>query len=279
MCFVADATLAGITSLLQETANQRGRARAAKALGKIAGSHDFSAAAAAAALPLLFSLLQDASNNDGRAQAAFAIGALAARSKFHSIVSQAAVPVLAGLRKDTPPLNGQSRAAMVFASTAVEKCLRDCLAEAALPALVALLQGTTLQAGRPGAALEHGSAPMPGLFALVQEDCVDPVARLYAAHALVAMADNEPLQLRISDAAMPLLVTLLQDMSDDECKTKAVTAIVVAGVTAATSITYPGEPAHMTQMSVCETNAMLDKPPCLYPQSINLHLMGISMML
>ena len=71
---ISDRTMSGLSSLLQDTATPQGRTFAAKALGKLAGSHNLSTTAVAAALPHLFNLLQDVSNPEGRIQAAFALG-------------------------------------------------------------------------------------------------------------------------------------------------------------------------------------------------------------
>ena len=86
---ISDRTISGLSSLLQDTATPQGRTFAAKALGKLAGSHDLSTSAVAAALPHLFNLLQDVSNPEGRIQAAFALG------RYGSIKQHAALAVSA----------------------------------------------------------------------------------------------------------------------------------------------------------------------------------------
>ena len=162
---------------------------------------------------------------------------LAGCAAFHSIVAQAAGPALVGLDSSTEA--GKDKTAKVLANMAVEPVLQGCIAEAALSALSELLHNGPTSGGgsNPQSYSNRGSdgtTSMPGLFSLLQDACVSPMARLYAGSALLHMADNVPLRNRVADAAGPLLVTLLQDPSGDPCKATARSTFVRAGLAAAT---------------------------------------------
>ena len=162
---------------------------------------------------------------------------LAGCAAFHSIVAQAAGPALVGL--DSSSEAGRDKTAKVLANMAVEPVLQGCIAEAALSALSELLHNGPTSGGGPSpqsysSAGEDKSTAMPGLFGLLQDACVSPMARLYAGSALLHMADNMPLRNRVADAAGPLLVTLLQVPSGDPCKATARSTFVRAGLAAAT---------------------------------------------